>query len=180
MFLYYYLYFFHLSRVFTLTLPMKRVYYLHMLLQEQIKEHMKEAMRAKEKTKVMTLRGLMSACTNELVAQGKVPTDTLSDEETIKVITREAKRRKDAIQQYSDAGREELASDEREELAILETYLPELMSEDEIRHAVLEQKEAMDIEDASQKGELIGAMMKQLKGKADGAIVQKVVNEVLA
>lgn len=150
-----------------------------MTLQEQIKEQMKDAMRAKEQSKVMTLRGLMSAFTNELVAQGKMPTDKLTDEEAITVITREAKRRKDSIQQYSDAGREELAADEKEELAILEAFLPELMSEEEVTAFVVAKKEEMGITDASQKGQFIGAVMAELKGKADGAMVNRIVNEQL-
>jgi uncharacterized protein YqeY len=149
-----------------------------MNLQEQIKEQMKEAMRAKEKRTVMTLRGLMSAFTNELVAQGKMPTDMLSDEEAIVVITREAKRRKDSIAQYADAGREELASDEKEELAILEAFLPELMSEDEIREVVMKKKEELGANDASSKGQLIGAVMAELKGKADGALVNQVISSL--
>jgi uncharacterized protein YqeY len=149
-----------------------------MNLQEQIKEQMKEAMRAKEKSTVMTLRGLMSAFTNELVAQGKMPTDMLSDEEAIVVITREAKRRKDSIAQYADAGREELASDEKEELAILEAFLPELMSEDEIREVVMKKKEELGANDASSKGQLIGAVMAELKGKADGALVNQVISSL--
>jgi uncharacterized protein YqeY len=151
-----------------------------MSLQQEIKEKMKEAMKAKEKATVLTLRGLMSAFTNELVAQGKVPTEALSDEDAIKVITKEAKKRKDAIQQYSDAGREELASDEKEELAILEAYLPELMSEDEIKTKVQEKKEELGISDPSEKGKLIGALMQDLQGKADGSLVQKVVQEELS
>jgi len=150
-----------------------------MTLQEQIKEQMKDAMRAKEKPTVMTLRGLMSAFTNELLAEGKMPTDSLSDESAITVITREAKRRKDSIQQYSDAGREELASDEKEELAILEAFLPELMSEEEVTAFVTAKKEEMGITDPSQKGQFIGAVMGELKGKADGAMVSRIVNEQL-
>lgn len=139
---------------------------------------MKEAMRAKEKSTVTTLRGLMSAFTNELVANGKMPTDTLTDEEAITVITREAKRRKDAIQQYADAGREELATDEKEELTILEGFLPEQMSEEEIRVFVMSKKEELGI-DASQKGQFIGTVMQELKGKADGSQVNKIINELL-
>lgn len=151
-----------------------------MSLQHEIKEEMKEAMRAKDKATVLTLRGLMTAFTNELVAQGKTPTDALGNEEVIKVITKEAKKRKDAIQQYTDAGREELASDEKEELAILEAYLPELMSEDEIRQRVEKKKEELGVNEPTEKGKLIGALMQELQGKADGSLVQKIVQEELS
>lgn len=150
-----------------------------MSLQKDIKEQMKDAMRAKEKETVMTLRGLMSAFTNELVAQGKMPTDELTDEQAITVITREAKRRKDSIAQYEEAGRGELAEDEKKELAVLEGFLPELMSEDEVRAAVVAKKEELGVSDASEKGKLIGALMADLKGKADGGMVNRIVSEEL-
>ena len=146
-----------------------------MTLQEKIKEQMKDAMRAKEKSTVMTLRGLMSSFTNELVSQGKMPTDLLADEQVITVITREAKRRKDSIQQFTEAGREELASDEKEELKVLEAFLPELMSEEEVLSFVTEKKEAMGITDPAEKGKFIGAVMAELKGKADGGMVNRIV-----
>jgi len=151
----------------------------HMTLQEQIKEQMKDAMRAKETTAVMTLRGLMSAFTNELVASGKMPTDMLTDDQALVVITREAKRRKDSIAQFEEAGREELASDEKEELAILEKFLPELMPEDEVRAVITVKIEELGITDASEKGKLIGALMTELKGKADGSMVNAIVSELL-
>ncbi len=150
-----------------------------MTLQEQIKEQMKDAMRAKETTAVMTLRGLMSAFTNELVASGKMPTDMLTDDQALVVITREAKRRKDSIAQFEEAGREELASDEKEELAILEKFLPELMPEDEVRAVITVKIEELGITDASEKGKLIGALMTELKGKADGSMVNAIVSELL-
>ncbi len=149
-----------------------------MTLQEQIKEQMKDAMRAKDSARVTTLRGLMSAFTNELVAQSKMPTDMLSDDEVIIVITRESKRRKDAIAQYVDAGREELAQDEKNELAILEEFLPELMSEDDILAYVTDKKNELGFDDPSKKGEFIGVVMGDLKGKADGAQVSKIINQL--
>lgn len=151
-----------------------------MTLQEQIKEHMKDAMRAKEELKKTTLRGLMSAFTNELVAQGKMPTDTLSDEDVLKVITREAKRRKDSIQQFTEGGNEEMAADEKAELLILENYLPELMSEEEIMNFASAKKEAMGISDPSEKGKFIGSLMGELQGKADGALVKQVVDQLFS
>lgn len=149
-----------------------------MTLQEQIKENMKDAMRAKETAKVMTLRGLMSAFTNELVAIGKMPTDLLDDDQAIAVITREAKRRKDSIQQFIDGGREELAEDEKTELAVLETYLPELMSLEDVKQFVEQKKNEMGISDPSEKGKFIGVIMGELKGKADGTQVKQVVDEM--
>ena len=150
-----------------------------MSLQQQIKDDMKESMKAKESGKVMVLRGIMSALTNELVRSGKTPQDELADADALMVITREAKRRKDAIQQFEDGGRPELAEDEKTELAIIETYLPEMMSKAEIEKVVLEKKEALGIDDKSKMGQLIGAVMAELQGKADGGDVKAVVESVL-
>lgn len=151
-----------------------------MTVQEQIKEQMKNAMRARESGKVMTFRGLMSAFTNEVVSSGKSPDTPITDEQALVVLTREAKRRKDSIAQYTDAGRPELAEDEQAELALIESFLPELMSREEVTKIVTDKKEAMGITDPSEKGKFIGALMGELKGKADGAMVKSVVDELFA
>jgi uncharacterized protein YqeY len=94
------------------------------------------------------------------------------------VIAREAKKRKDSIEQFTAAGRPELAENEQAELAIIETYLPTQMTRDEIEAAVKAKKEELGITDPAQKGQFVGAVMKGLKGKADGKIVQEVVNSL--
>ena len=149
-----------------------------MTLQEQMKENMKAAMREKNMPAVMTYRGLMSAMTNEIVASGKAPDTPVDDEMAMTVLTREAKKRKDSIQQYTDAGRPELAEDEQAELAIIETYLPEMMSIEDIKK-IAEAKIAELGTDAN-KGQVMGALMGELKGKADGGDVKTVVDELLA
>ena len=112
-----------------------------MTLQEQIKEEMKTSMRARDMQAVTTYRGLMSAFTNEVVAQKLSPDTPVTDEMALTVITREAKRRKDSIKQFSDAGRDDLADDEKKELAMLEKFLPTLMSVEEITKIVSAKKE---------------------------------------
>ena len=150
-----------------------------MTLQEQIKEQLKDAMGAKEQRKMMTLRGISAAFTNEVVTQGKIPTDPIDDEKALAVLNREAKRRKDAISQYETAGRPELAEDEKVELAIIETFLPTLMGEEEIRSFVEEKISEHGIKDPSEKGRFIGILMGELKGKADGTMVNDVVTSLL-
>lgn len=149
-----------------------------MSLHQKIKEDMKDAMRAKESDKVTVLRGLMSACTNELVAQKKTPQDMLDDEAVLAVISREAKRRKDAINQFTDGGRPELAEDEQKELAILEVYLPEMMSREDILPLATAKKEELGMTDKADMGKLIGALMADLKGQADGGDVKDVVSSL--
>lgn len=151
-----------------------------MTVQEQVKEKMKGAMRERNMQSVTTYRGLMSAFTNEVVAQKLSPDTPVNDEMAITVITREAKRRKDSIAQFTDAGRDDLAADEKTELALLEEFLPEMMSIEEITRIVSAKKEAMGITDPSEKGKFIGAVMGELKGKADGADVKSVVDGLFA
>jgi len=149
-----------------------------MTLQEQIKHDMKTAMKAKESGKVTTLRGVMSAFTNELVSKGQMPQDPLSDDDALAVIKREAKKRKDAIQQFTDAGRPELAEGEQTELAILDAYLPELMSIDQIKPIVQDVLTGMG--DNPNMGQAMGAVMAKIGGAADGNDVRAVVQELLA
>ncbi len=147
-----------------------------MTVQEQVKEQMKNAMKERNMAAVTTYRGLMSAFTNEVVAQKLSPDTPVTDEMAIAVITREAKKRKDAIAQFEDAGRADLAEDEKAELKLLEVFLPELMSREEIKTFALAKKEELGINDASEKGKFIGTLMAELRGKADGALVKEVVD----
>ncbi len=163
----------------------KLVYFLYiqeitidtiMTVQEQVKEKMKASMRERNMQAVTTYRGLMSAFTNEVVAAKQSPDTPVNDEMAIAVITREAKRRKDSITQFTDAGRDDLAADEKTELAMLEEFLPEMMSIEEITAIVTKKKEEMGITDPAEKGKFIGAVMGELRGKADGADVKTVVD----
>ena len=140
-----------------------------------IKEQIKDAMRAKDTVRLTVLRGLSAAFTNELVAKGRKPDEELNDEDALTVIARESKKRKDSIEQFTAAGRADLAESETAELTIIETFLPAQMSREEIEAAVKAKKEELGITDPAQKGQFIGAVMKDLKGKADGKIVQEVV-----
>lgn len=147
-----------------------------MSLTTTIKESIKDAMRAKDTVKLTVLRGISAAFTNELVTKGMKPDGELSDDDAMTVIAREAKKRKDSIEQFTAAGRPELAENEQAELAIIETYLPTQMTRDEIEAVVKVKKEELGITDPAQKGQFVGAVMKDLKGKADGKVVQEVVN----
>lgn len=150
-----------------------------MSLQTDIKTHMVEAMKAKDAVKLQTIRGLVSAFTNELVNLKRTPQDTLSDEEVLAVIRRAVKQRKDSIEQFVAGGRPELADDEKAELAVLETYLPALMSEEDVMKIALAKKTSMGEIDKSKAGQFMGMLMKDLKGKADGDVVKKVVDSLL-
>lgn len=150
-----------------------------MTIQTDIKEQMKEAMKAKDTVKLGVVRGLSSAFTNELVKLGKMPQDELSDEDALNVIRRAVKQRKDSIEQFVTGGRPELAEDEKAELAILETYLPAMMSKEDVMTIAKAKMEEMGAIDKSKAGMFMGALMKDLKGKADGDTVKAVVDELL-
>jgi hypothetical protein len=149
-----------------------------MSLHEQIKGELKEALKAKEEVRLRTVRSMLTAFTNELVATSRTPQMMLEDTEVLTVIKRLAKQRKDSIEQYDAAGRTDLSAPEREELAVLEGYLPKLMSQEEIRPIAEAKKAELSITDKSKLGMLVGAVMKELAGKADGGDVKSVVESL--
>lgn len=149
-----------------------------MAIVDDIKNRLKEAMKAKNEQEMTVLRGLISGFTNELVAQGKTPQDEVTDEIVMTIIKRQAKQRKDSIEQFEKGGRADLAESEKEELAILEAYLPELMSKEEIQKVAEAKKAELGVEDKSKMGILMGAIMKELNGKADGGDVKEVVESL--
>ncbi len=153
---------------------------LYMDLHTKIKEELKEAMKAHEATRLRTVRSMLTAFTNELVATNRKPQDMLEDQGVLTVIKRLAKQRKDSIEQYEAASRFDLSEPEKEELVILESYLPQMMSKDAIRPIVEAKIAEMGTVDKSKMGMLIGSLMKELQGKADGADVKAVVEEILA
>ncbi len=145
-----------------------------------MKGSLKEAMKARDEVKLRTVRSILTAFTNEMVATGKTPQDTLDDEQALSVIKRLAKQRKESITQYEAANRPELAAPEKEELAVLESYLPQMMSEAEIEPIAKAKMEALGVTDKSKMGILIGAIMKETAGRADGGAVKTVVERLLS
>lgn len=149
------------------------------MLHIQIREDIKNAMRAKEALRLEVLRGLLTAYTNELVATKRTPQDTLEDEGCIAVLKRAVKQRKDAIEQYEKGGRPELAQKEKDELVIIEAFLPKLMSREEIKKIAIAKKEELGVIDKTGMGKFIGAVMKACGGNADGNDVKAIVEELL-
>ncbi|MEI6810716.1 MAG: GatB/YqeY domain-containing protein [Candidatus Nomurabacteria bacterium] len=148
-------------------------------MQEKIKAEIKPAMIARDTVRLGTLRMIIAAFTNELVTQGRPPTDPLSDDDCMKVIKRLSKQRKDSIEQFIAGGRPELADDEKAELAIIEEFLPAQISETEIENAV-KAKLAESPLDPTKKGQFVGTMMKELGSNADGALVKSVIDRLTA
>ncbi len=159
------------------------------MIHENIKEQVKQAMKDKDAVKLTTMRSLVAAFTNELVAKKRKPDERLADDEALAVIKRAVKQRKDSIEQFTAGGRQDLVESEQAELAILETFLPQQMSEAEIM-PIAEKKKAelglaskadsLNPNRSGDAGKLMSALMKELAGRADGATVKAVVEKILS
>ena len=150
------------------------------MLHEEIKNNIKEAMKAHDTVRLEVMRGLVTAFTNQLVATSRTPQEMLTDEEAMAVITRLAKQRKDSIEQFTKGGRMDLVAEESAQLAVLEAYLPKLMEKSEVEAIARAKQAELGITDATKKGMLMSALMKDLKGKADGSVVKEVVDQLFA
>ena len=144
-------------------------------LKEKIQADIKKAMIGKEALRVSVLRMLMAVILNK----EKEKKAELNDEETLELALSEAKKRKDSIEQYQKGNRQDLVDQEKEELGILNEYLPEQIPEDEIRKIVKEKIEEIGASGPQDTGKVMGQLMSQFKGKADGGLVNKIVQEEL-
>jgi len=154
--------------------------YSNPMLHSRIKDEIKTALRAREALRLSVLRSMLAAFVNELVATKRTPQGELTDEEALAVTTRLARQRKDSIEQFRAGKREDLAVKEEAELGILETYLPQQMPREEIERIAREKMAALNITTKEGASALMKALMAELKGRADGAAVKKVVDALLA
>jgi len=136
-------------------------------------------MKARETERLRAVRNLLAALTNEVVAKGKKPQEMLTDEEVVTVVKRLSKQRKDSIAQFQEAGRTDLVVGEETELSYLKKYLPEEMNEEDVRVIIQAKKTELGISDKSGTGALMAGVMKELKGKAGGGMIKKIVDEIL-
>lgn len=149
------------------------------MLHDQIKEKIKESMLARDQVLLASYRAILAGITAEVTGRGMKPSEQLDDEGVISVITKLVKQRKDAISQFRAAGRDDLADEDQAQLELFETFLPKMMNEEEIEAFAKAKISEMGEIDKSKTGMLLGAIMKDLKGKADGADVKKVVEKLL-
>lgn len=161
------------------------------MLKEKIQLDMKEAMKSGNAVKRMVLNLLQSAVKNKELEKrakfSKIGSEAnkleelsrMSDEEVMDVILSEAKKRKESIESYKKAGRDELAKKEKDELVILMEYLPEPMSEDEIKSEVKKAIEETGAKDIKEMGKVLGVLMPKVKGRADGQTVSRIVKDEL-
>ena len=147
-----------------------------MSLKDQITEDMKIAMRAKDAPRLLTIRGLLAACKQREVDERIV----LDDAAVIAIIDKLIKQRKDSIAQFSGAGRTDLVDKETAELTVLEGYLPQRLSADEITAQVQAIVAAIGATGPGDMGKVMAAVKAQLAGKADMGAVSAAVKQALA
>ncbi|MGV2938173.1 GatB/YqeY domain-containing protein [Mesobacillus sp. LC4] len=148
-----------------------------MSLLERLNNDMKQAMRNKEKDRLTTIRMVKASLQNEAIKQGK---QELSEEEELTVLSREVKQRKDSLQEFEKAGRQDLVEKIQTELKHVEIYMPQQLSEEEVTEIV---KEAIAETGAASKadmGRVMAVLMPKVKGKADGSLVNKLVQQHLS
>lgn len=146
-----------------------------MSLQEKLQEDLKAAMKSKDSRRLSVIRLAKAAIKNTEIAKKK----ELNDDEVLEVLSREVKQRRDAIPEFQKGNRPDLVENLETEIAILMEYLPQQMSEEEIRQVAREVVAAVGAKDAKDMGKVMGALMPRVKGKADGRLVNQVVKELL-
>lgn len=151
-----------------------------MAIKDQLMDDLKEAMKNKETNRLRVLRSIKAKLLEREISERQGGKATLSDEQTIEVLMKAAKQRKESIEQFRDGGREDMAKAEEGELEIIESYLPEFLSEEEIRDIARKKIEDLGAADMSDMGRVMGALMDDLKGQAEGSLVSEVVKDELS
>ena len=142
----------------------------------KLQEELKIALKAGERAKMIGLRNIIGKIKAAQIDKG----ESLTDEESLKILKTAAKQLKESIDQYQKGGRDDLAEKEAFELSLLEKYLPEQLSEEQIRETVKNIVKNIGAGSMQDMGKVMGATMKELAGSADGKIVQKIVKEELS
>ncbi|GBE37336.1 glutamyl-tRNA(Gln) amidotransferase subunit E [bacterium BMS3Bbin07] len=145
-----------------------------MSILERIDSDLKVAMKSSEKIKVSTLRMVKASLKNLEIEKGE-----LSDDDVIGVLSTQAKQRRESISEFEKGGRQDLADQEREELAVILSYLPEQLSEEELAGIILETIKETGVSSLKDMGRLMKSLMPRVKGRADGKLVSRKVKELL-
>ncbi|MBU6263494.1 MAG: GatB/YqeY domain-containing protein [Actinomycetales bacterium] len=148
-----------------------------MSLKQKLQSDLNEAIKSRNTVSAETIRMILAAITNEEVA-GKEKKE-LSDAEVITVLTREAKKRREAAEAFENGGRADRAAAERAEGEVIAGYLPEQLSEDDIKKLIAETIAAVGATGPSDMGKVMGGLKAKVAGKADGALVSSLVKEAL-
>lgn len=146
-----------------------------MALVDRLQDDLKAAMKARDKDALSVIRMIRASVKNKEIERGS----ELGDEEITEVLSRELKQRNDSLHEFKKAGREDLAAKTEREIAILKRYLPEQLSEGSLRQMVKETIEAVDANTKADMGKVMAALMPKVKGRADGKLVNRLVQEEL-
>jgi len=148
-------------------------------IMERVTQEMKDAMKARDKVRLRTLRSLRSALMNKTIDKRQGDDAELDESEQLAVVRKQVKQRKDSIEQFEEAGRDDLVEKEQEELDVLKEFMPEPMSEEKLEAAIDAIIEDVGATDMSDMGAVMGRAMGELRGKVDGSRVQQIVKDKL-
>jgi uncharacterized protein len=148
-----------------------------MSLLNRLNDDMKQAMKNKEKDKLSVLRMLKAALQNEAIKLGK---SELSEDEELTVLSRELKQRKDSLQEFENAGRADLVEKTKAEIEVVQSYMPKPFTEEELLEIVKQTIAEVGASSKADMGKVMGAIMPKVKGKADGSLVNKLVQQQLS
>ena len=151
-----------------------------MSLKEKINESIKTAMRAKDQVSLKALRAVKSQILLAETAEKRAAEGELTQEEELALLMRQAKQRKDSMEQFESAGRQDLADAEKLELEVIQQFLPEQMSEEDLEKIIIEIIAEVKAETMKDMGKVMGMATKKLAGKADGKTISKKVKQLLA
>ncbi|WNR46382.1 GatB/YqeY domain-containing protein [Paenibacillus roseipurpureus] len=146
-----------------------------MSLSDRLNEDMKQAMKSQDKFKLSVIRMVRSTIKNSEIDLKR----PLDDNEVLDVLTREIKQRKDSLQEFTKAGRDDLADNLTAELAILAEYMPQQLSEEEVKAIVQQTIQQIGASSKADMGKVMTALMPQVKGRADGKVLNQLVQQLL-
>ncbi|HOU45561.1 MAG TPA: GatB/YqeY domain-containing protein [Candidatus Pacearchaeota archaeon] len=160
-----------------------------MSLKQKIQEDLKQGMLSKDSVKVSALRLLLASITtrekevrHQMIKEGKLNLDdnfSFSDDQIIDTIFSEVKKRRDSIQEYNKANRNDLSSKEQEEIDVLQVYLPKQLSEEELRAIVAEEIEKNNITEIKQRGLAMKKVLERVKGQAESSLISMIIKEMI-
>ncbi|CAM3437507.1 GatB/YqeY domain-containing protein [Marinicrinis lubricantis] len=146
-----------------------------MSLSERLNQDMKQAMKDQDKFKLSVIRMIRSSIKNVEIDQKK----TLEDSEVLDILNRELKQRKDSLQEFEKAGREDLAANLRQEIDVITQYMPAQLTEEEVKSIVQQTIQEVGASSKADMGKVMSALMPKVKGRADGKLVNQLVQQLL-
>ncbi len=150
-----------------------------MSLKDRLAQDIKSAMKAKDKIRLETVRSIKKALMDKEVSLRPSGKADLTAEQELELLAQQAKQRRESIEQYRQAGRDDLAQQEAQELTIIETYLPQQLSDEEVSEILDEIIASLGATSAKEMGKVMGVAMQQIKGRADGKKIQALVKSKL-